>query len=71
LYRSRRNLTDTERHRRQRAWWWEHGIDPADWNAMQPIKGASRRAHAQRIGDLPALDRARLRAEGFSADDPV
>jgi len=38
---------------------------------MQPIKGASRRAHAQRIGDLPALDRARLRAEGFSADDPV
>jgi hypothetical protein len=71
LYRFRGDLTDTEWHRRQRAWWREHGIDPADYNAMQPIQQASRRAHADRIGDLPALDRARLRAEGCTAEDPV
>ena len=29
--------------RRQRAWLPEHGADPADWNAVSPIRTASRR----------------------------
>lgn len=49
----------------------EHGIDPGDWNALHPVIVASKRAHAERVGDLPALDRARLRTEGYSANDPV
>jgi hypothetical protein len=58
--------------RRQRAWLREHGVDPADWNAVSPIRNASRRVHAERVGDLPALDRARLRAlEGRRSADPV
>jgi hypothetical protein len=32
---------------------------------------ASRRVHAEVVGDLPAVDRARLRAEGYSADDAM
>jgi len=58
--------------RRQRAWLREHGVDPGDWNAVSPIRNASRRVHAEVVGDLPALDRARLRAlEGRRSADPV
>jgi hypothetical protein len=53
-------------------WLREHGVDPADWDAVSPIRNASRRVHAEVVGDLPALDRARLRAlEGRRSADPV
>lgn len=71
LHRFKGHLTDIEWYRRQRAWWRQRGISPGDWNAMQPILQASRRAHAELVGDLPALDRGRLRAEGRTSSDAV
>lgn len=58
-------------HAAQRQWFVEHGIDPGDWNALHPIFDASRRAHARRVGELAALDRARRRAEGDDSNGPA
>ena len=53
----------------QRDWLRWHGItDPREQLA---VVVASRRAHAETVADLPALDRMRRRAEGAGPDDPV
>ena len=44
----------------RRAWFRDHGIDPADWSAVYPVLVRSGTAH----GFPLSLERCRLRAEG-------
>jgi len=61
--------TSVQWHAERRAWLRAHGIDPADQPAAMRVWRESRRVHAAAVRDLPALDRARRRAEGAGPDD--
>jgi hypothetical protein len=52
--------TFREHHRAQAAWLRGHGVDPGDWQQVQPMLSASKRAHARTPAELAATRTRRL-----------